>query len=164
MRVFQYVYFALATTRLPAAEITRRLGIEPDEVRIRGSRRTEPPRPAAHSWRVACREPGLTVDEQLHQVVDRLCDHADRIGALVTELRALDDWPSISTLQVVRIFDHPDGDEEEVPPPVGGLTKLAGQHQLLGWHLDARTLSFLHAARAELDVDEYTDSRPEERG
>ncbi|WP_116950798.1 DUF4279 domain-containing protein [Jiangella endophytica] len=164
MRVHQYVYFALASTRMPAAEITTRLGIEPDEVTTRGSRRAEPPRPAAHRWRVVCREPGRTVDEQLRRVVDRLDEHADRIGELVTELRTLDDWPSVSTLQVVRIFDHPDGEEEEVPPPIGGLTKLAGQHQLLGWHVDARTVDFLRATRAELDVDEYAGGRVEDRG
>ncbi len=156
MRVSQYVYFAVASTRLPATEITARLGVEPDDALVRGSRLAEPPRPAAHKWRVVCREPGLTVDEQLGRVVDRLEEHAGRIGALVAELQELDDRPSISTLQVVRIFDHPDGEEEEVPPSVDGLTKLAGQHQLLGWHLDARTLDFLRATRAELDVDEYT--------
>ncbi|WP_231948641.1 hypothetical protein [Jiangella alkaliphila] len=79
----------------------------------------------------------------------------------MAELQELDDWPSVSTLQVVRIFDHPDGEEEAVPPSVDGLTKLAGQHQLLGWHLDARTLDFLRTTRAELDVDEYAEA---ERG
>lgn len=156
VRVSQYVYFAVASTRLPAAELTARLGIEPDEVLVRASRLAEPPRPAAHQWRVVCREPGLTVDEQLGRVVDRLYQHAARIGALVAELRELDDWPSVATLQVVRIFDHPGGEEEAVPPPAGGRTKLAGQHQLLGWHLDTRTLDFLRVTGAELDVDEYT--------
>lgn len=164
MRVLQYVYFALASTRMPAVEITARLGIEPDEVTVRGSRQAEPPHPAAHKWRVVCREPGRTVDEQLRLVVDRLYEHAGRIGELAAELRTLDDWPAVSTLQVVRIFGHPGGEEEELPPPAGGLTKLAGQHQLLGWHVDERTVEFLRATRAELDVDEYADSRAEEHG
>lgn len=157
MRVSQYVYFALKSTRVPAAEISARLGIEADEGQVRGSRLARPPRPVAHVWRIVCRKPGLTVDEQIAQVVDRLFDHAERIGALALELdRSDEEWPA-STLQVVRIFEHPDGEEEEedLTSPVDGPEKLAGQHQLLGWHLDGRVLEFLRLTHAELDVDEY---------
>ncbi|MFG3700120.1 hypothetical protein ACGF5C_19690 [Micromonospora sp. NPDC047620] len=38
---------------------------------IRGSRREEPVIPAMHRWKVTCRKPGLTVDEQVARIVDR---------------------------------------------------------------------------------------------
>jgi hypothetical protein len=58
-------------------------------------------------------------------------------------------------MQVVRVFEHPDGEAEDFGSPVEGMVKLSGQHQLLGWHLVTRTLEFLQLTRAELDVDEY---------
>jgi hypothetical protein len=155
MLVSQYAYFALTSTRVSAAEITARLGIEPDEVVVRGGRQAEPARPSTHRWRVACRKPGLTVDGQITQIIGRLFDHAERIGALAVELDRIDGCPGASVLQVVRVFEHPDGEEEDLTSRVEGLQKLPGQHQLLGWHLDARTLEFLRLTRAELDVDEY---------
>ncbi|MFI7211071.1 DUF4279 domain-containing protein [Micromonospora maritima] len=155
MIVSQYVYFALSSVRVSAAEITTRLGIEPDEIAVRGSRVASPPRPASHRWKITCREPGLTVDEQINRIVDRLLDHAERIGGLAAELDAIDGEPGASVLQVVRVFEHPDGEEEDLTGPVEGLEKLTGQHQLFGWHVDARVLEFLRLTRAELDVDEY---------
>ncbi|WP_446218205.1 DUF4279 domain-containing protein [Micromonospora sp. IBHARD004] len=68
---------ALTSTLVPAAEITARLGIEPDEIVVRGSRQADPARPARHRWKVACRKPGLTVDDQITRVVDRLFGHAE---------------------------------------------------------------------------------------
>ncbi|MET9232664.1 hypothetical protein [Lentzea sp. NPDC003310] len=38
MRLEQYCYFALKSTTITAAEMSRRLGMEPDEVSVRGSR------------------------------------------------------------------------------------------------------------------------------
>ncbi|MEV5711705.1 DUF4279 domain-containing protein [Actinoallomurus sp. NPDC052274] len=138
---------------MPATEITARLGIEPDEVTVRGSRLARPPRPVAHEWRVVCRKPGLTVDEQMARIIDRLFGHAERIGALAVELDRVDGDSGTGRLQVVRIFEHPEG----ATSPVDGLEKHSEQHRLLGWHLDARTLEFLRLTRAELDVDEYAD-------
>ncbi|MER7443292.1 DUF4279 domain-containing protein [Micromonospora avicenniae] len=155
MIISQYVYFALSSNRVSAAEITARLGIEPDEIVVRGSRLASPARPANHRWKTTCRKPGMTVDEQINRIVDRLFDHADRIGELAVELDDIGGEPGASMLQVVRVFEHPDGEEEDLTSPVEGLEKLAGQHQLLGWHIDARILEFLRLTRAELDVDEY---------
>ncbi|NDU77451.1 DUF4279 domain-containing protein [Actinomadura sp. DSM 109109] len=154
MRISQYAYFAVRSARMPADEIAARLGVEPDETVVRGTRDARPPRPVRHVWRVVCREPHLTVDEQIARIVDRLFAHAERIGDLVEELDRADGGIRAGTLQVVRVFEGPDG-EEESGRPVHGLERLAGQHQLLGWHLDARTLEFLRLARSELDVDEY---------
>jgi hypothetical protein len=79
MFVHQYAYFALRSVQVPAEEIAVRLGIEPDEVLTRGSRRADPVRPTSHCWKVVCRMPGLTVDEQITRIVDRLFDYAHRI-------------------------------------------------------------------------------------
>ncbi|MDH6463706.1 hypothetical protein M2302_003901 [Micromonospora sp. A200] len=155
MIISQYAYFALSSNRVSAAEITARLGIEPDEIVVRGSRRASPVRPASHRWKITCRKPGLTVDEQINRIVDRLFGHAERIGELAVELDHIDGAPGASMLQVVRVFEHPDGEEEDLTSPVEGLQKLPGQHQLLGWHIEARVLEFLRLTRAELDVDEY---------
>jgi hypothetical protein len=156
MRVQQYVYFALRSVEMSAAEMTVRLGLEPDEAVVRGSRQTAPVLlPAAHCWRVVCRKPGLRIDEQVDAVIDRLFAHADRLGELAAELERLDRGTGASCLQVVRVFEHPEGEDEDLTSPVEGMQKLPGQHQLLGWHLDARTLEFLRRTRAELDADEY---------
>jgi hypothetical protein len=155
MRVHQYVYFALTSSQVSAADITARLGIKPDEVTVRGSRHAEPPKPVCHTWRIVCRKPGLTVDEQINRILDRLYAHADRIGELAAELDQIDASRGSSVLQVVRVFEHPDGEDEDLTSPAEGLQMVPGQHQLLGWHLEARALEFLRRARAELDIDEY---------
>jgi hypothetical protein len=48
-----------------------------------------------------------------------------------------------------------EGEEEELTITAGGLEKLPGQHQLLGWVLDAGALRFLVDVRAELAFDEH---------
>jgi hypothetical protein len=64
-----------------------------------------------------------------------------------------------SVLQVVRFFDDEDGEEEELSvvelPDGDQLTKLSGQHQLLGWRLAPNVIDFLSTTHAILDVDEY---------
>ncbi|MCU1492549.1 MAG: hypothetical protein JWO62_313 [Acidimicrobiaceae bacterium] len=140
--------------------MTGRLGIEPDEIMVRGSRGEPPAVPKGHAWRVVSKAPGLRVDEHLFRIVDRLNDHAAAIGNLATELRvaAPDQSRAGSALGIVRHFDDDDGDEEELwtmeLPDGGELEKLPGQHQLLGWVLDDTILQFLVATHAHLDVDE----------
>ncbi|KAB1923898.1 DUF4279 domain-containing protein [Micromonospora noduli] len=141
MWIHQYVYSLLRSDHLPAREMAARLGMEPDESSVKGSKRESPPVPAVHSWRVVCRDSGLTVDEQVDRIIDRLEPIADRIAALVRVIDESEGEGLTSTLQVVRYFNDEDGD----------------QHQRLGWHLDRRALEFLHQTGAELDVDEYGD-------
>jgi hypothetical protein len=155
VRISQYAYFAVGSARMPAAEIAARIGIDPDETVVRGSRHAHPARPARHVWRVVCRTPGRTVEEQIARIVERLFEHAGKIGTLAAEIDRAEGAACAATLQVVRVFESPEGEEEDPAGPVDGLEKLPGQHPLLGWHLDARTLEFLRRARAELDVDEY---------
>ncbi|MEV4412321.1 DUF4279 domain-containing protein [Catellatospora sp. NPDC049609] len=143
----QYVYFALRSYRMAAAEMAARLGIEPDETSVRGSRHSDPPVPVCHVWRIVCRQPDLTVDEQLDHVVDRLFAEADRIGVLAAELDRTEPATGSAVLQVVRYFEGC-GDDE-------AAETAAPQRNLLGWHVSARILDFLRRTRAELDVDEY---------
>ncbi|WP_027343146.1 DUF4279 domain-containing protein [Hamadaea tsunoensis] len=153
MRLHQYVYFALKSEEVSAAEMTARLGIEPDEVVTRGSRQTDPVVPVCHVWRVVCRKPHMTVDEQIDHVLDRLLPAADRIGALAAEPGRTDEHPISSVLQVVRVFEPTDDGDEDSTTPVD--QESPEQRNIFGWHLDARVLDFLRRTHAELDVDEY---------
>jgi hypothetical protein len=153
VRIRQYVYFGLLSSKTSAADITARLRMEPDKGVVRGSR--TPARPVCHAWQVVCADRGLAVDEQLAQVVHRLAPRSAEIIALARELRADDPEHGGAVMRVVRYFDAEDGEEEELSPPDAPLRKLAGQHQLLGWVLDREVLEFLLAVDAVLDVDEY---------
>jgi hypothetical protein len=133
---------------MSAGEVERRIGMAPDEVHVKGSRSTDPVRPASHSWAIVCRERGLTVQAQIAKLVARLQPARDAIKELIAKEDVL------PVLQVVRGFDD-EGGEEENPSPVQGLEKLPGQHQLLGWHLDLQLIDFLADLRVELDADEY---------
>ena len=153
MRLRQYVYFGLASDVVSPAEITSAVGADPDEISVRGSKRTDPPRPASHSWMLRCDKPGLTVDDQIQDVLQRVRPLADKIRDLTTRTDV------VAVLQIVRDFDAEDGEEEshdDLDLPAGErLTTFLGQHQLLGWHLEADTLAFLASLGADIDCDEY---------
>jgi hypothetical protein len=155
VRIRQYAYFALMSSVVSAAEISDRLGMAPDEVRIRGGRTAEPPRPISHAWMVVCRERGIPVDELVSRIVARLRGHQKQIATLSRALVVGDPAHGHAVLQVVRYFGADDGEEEEFSPPTATLQKLAGQHQLLGWALEPAVLEFLVMTNASVDVDEY---------
>ncbi|MEU6493855.1 DUF4279 domain-containing protein [Streptomyces sp. NPDC046984] len=147
MPLRQYVYFALSSSRTTAQEMTAWLGIEPDETTVRGSRRADsPPLPVTHRWKVVCREPGLSVDELVARVLDRLGPHTDRIAELAARLAAEDEEYGSAVLEVVRYFN----DDEATHGAAATV-----QPNLFGWHLDPDVLRFLAATGAALDVDEY---------
>lgn len=157
----QYCYFSLDSLTVSAAEVTARLSVEPDEVKVRGSHRVRPKLiPVHHSWRVVCDLPGLTVDEQLERIVARLHPVAAEIGCYTRE-GAAEGFELTARLQVVRNFNDEDDEESEEDDAhdevVDGveMRRLGGQHQLLGWHLDRSVLEFLTVTGAELDIDEY---------
>lgn len=151
MSVDQYVYFALSSHVTSAAEMTAVLGLEPDETAVRGSRIPEPKAiPVLHRWKIVCRDPGLSVDEQIACVLERLPPHVDAIAALARLLDVEDPQGPSAVLEVVRYFndepvrqDHSLGDAPAEAP------------KLLGWHLGRDVLDFLHRTGAVLDVDEY---------
>jgi hypothetical protein len=155
LRISQYVYFALKSETVSAASITARLGVEPDSVLVRGARCSAPPVPVCHTWAVECRQPGLAVNEQAARVLARIRRVAEPIRVL-TATGAV--W---AVLRVVRYFndDEGEGEAEHHAPVVTDdgriLARLAGQHQLLGWHLAVEDLAFLVSIPADLDVDEY---------
>ncbi|WP_279339776.1 DUF4279 domain-containing protein [Sphaerisporangium perillae] len=139
---------------MDAVEMTARIGLERDETAALGSRSAKPPRPTAHAWKIVCRDPGVTVDELIARLIDRLAPFGGAIGELVEELNQ-DEGGSCAVLQVVRYLNADGGEEEETFSSDPAFEKLPGQHQLLGWHLDRRVLQFLISTHAELDVDEY---------
>lgn len=154
MSVRQYAYFALSSRSTSAAEMAAVLGIEPDRTLIRGSRRTEPfPVPVAHRWVVECREPGLSVDEQVGRILERLAPHTAAIAALARRLDAERDAGPSAVLEVVRYFNEVEqhrGDREQASEgePI----------RMLGWHLGREVLDFLQDTGAVLDVDEYDEA------
>ncbi|HEX4813127.1 MAG TPA: DUF4279 domain-containing protein [Nonomuraea sp.] len=154
MRVRQYVYFAVKSETLDAMAMATRIGLAPDEIAVRGSHHADPPRPVVHVWKVVCRDRGIAVDEQIARLVERLTPYTEAIGALAEELNRGEGCSTVA-LQVVRILDTEDGEDEDLTSPNPEFVRLAGQHQLLGWHLDRRTMQFLISTHAELDVDEY---------
>lgn len=154
VRIRQYAYFALQSEITSAAEMTGVIGVEPDRFLVRGARRTVPRvAPPLHSWQVRCCDAGLTVDEQVGRVIGRLLPYQDRIAQLAARLA--DEPGGSAWLSVVRYFNDADGEEELDASPHPQFEKLTGQHQLLGWALDASALGFLVAVGAHLDVDEY---------
>lgn len=141
MRVEQYCYFALKSRTVSAAEMTRRLGMEPDEAVVRGSRSAERDVPAVHAWKIF-RRGAERVDEQVEHVVDRLLPVRDELVRLTAD-------PEIAAVvQLVRYFnDDNDTDSEDAD---------------VGWCLSARTLTFLADVRAFLDADEYDYTEPDD--
>ena len=96
------------------------------------------------------------LDKQIEELVERLQPHVGQIRTLV------ETSDCIAVLQIVRYFNHPEGQEEQLDNTEtehGVLAKLPGQHQLLGWSLSWNTIDFLAASSAIVDVDEY-DSNP----
>ncbi|WP_202033294.1 DUF4279 domain-containing protein [Nocardioides sp. WS12] len=150
----QYVYFALGSDETTAAEISAHLGVEPDEVKVQGSDSTDPLRPANHGWKISCETPGLRLDEQISEVLDRIAPAADRVRALV------EGGGVNAHLQIVRYFNDEDGEEESLGEPIMDddgheWEKMAGQHQLLGWSMEREQLALLVAMGADIDADEY---------
>jgi hypothetical protein len=139
-----YVYFAVYSAVVPPDDMTRWIGIDPDDAKVRGSKRANPPRPVSHSWRVGCREAGLSVNEQIDRIIARLHPVAAQIGSLAEHLEQIDPHHGGSRLQIVRFYNDSDGEDTDT------------LRQLLGWHLDRPILDFLQLTRADLDVDEYS--------
>lgn len=151
--VRQYVYFALSSHSTSATEMTAFLGIEPDRTAIRGSRRGGPsPVPVAHRWIVECRDAGLSVDERIARILERLAPHTDIVAALARRLDAEPEAGPSAVLEVVRYFN-------EVDPHPGHQPEVSKGEptRILGWHLGRDVLDFLQATRAVIDIDEYEE-------
>jgi hypothetical protein len=156
MRIRQHVTFALFSRRTTARQMTERLSIIPDEISVAGSRRADPPRPVEHAWRLTCRLPGLRVDAQIAELMDRMLPRKEHIIEFAQELHHDEPGRGGAKLSVVRYLNDSDGEEEQFNAPEAPLQKLPGQHQLLGWALQPTVMAFLLAAHAFIDVDEYS--------
>jgi hypothetical protein len=153
MPVRQYAYFALSSHSTSAAEMTAALGIEPDRTATRGSRRGEPsPVPVAHRWIVECRDPGLSVNEQIARILERLAPHTDALAALARRLDAEPEAGPSAVLEVVRYFN-----EAEQHPGHQAEPSKHEPTRTLGWHLGRDVLDFLQATGAVIDIDEYEE-------
>jgi hypothetical protein len=131
-KVQQYCYFWIVSERMTAAEITRRIDLEPDRTTVMGSRRTSPRIvPAAHGWEIRCEQHGR-IDEQASAVLARVAPAAEAIRALV------DAGDVSARLMMVRWFDDPDGG-----------------YQAMGWWLTPEQIQLLASMRAGIDADEY---------
>ena len=81
-KVRQYCYFWIASPVVTASEITELLGVAPDRVRVRGSKRAQPtPVPAEHAWEIRC-ERHARIDEQADEVLRRIEPVADKVRLL----------------------------------------------------------------------------------
>jgi hypothetical protein len=153
VRIGQYVYFGLQSESVTAATITAHLGVEPDRISVRGSKRSAPAVPAFHSWAVVCQSPGLPLDDQAQRVLDRMAPVAGRVRELVEE-HDVD-----ATLTIVRYFDDEAGEDDAsaagVTPEEELFERLPGQHQLLGWVLPSESIELLASMRAQICADEY---------
>ena len=79
----------------------------------------------------------------------------DRVEPLAEPLGALAGGGAVVFgFQIVRSFDDPDGVEDDAAWE-GGLRRLSGQHQLLGFHFEVEVLQRLVALGASIDFDEY---------
>jgi hypothetical protein len=123
-----YVSFGLWSRRMPASEMAERLGLEPDEIAVRGANLVDPPVPVSHEWMITCRDPHKSVDEQVEQLLERLRPFAEHIGLLAADLRH--EECGGARLRVVR--QHP-------------------EHEL-GWRLDRTVLQFLEQTSADVEV------------
>ncbi|MFD9702376.1 GNAT family N-acetyltransferase [Lentzea sp. NPDC059081] len=141
MRLEQYAYFALKSLTVPAAEMTRRLGLEPDEAVVRGSRSVELDVPSVHAWKIF-RRGGEQAGEQVRHLVDRLLPVRDELVALTAGPEV------VAVLQLVRYFNS------DTSPGVADAP--------VGWYLPAPVLAFLADVGAELDADEYNHANDDD--
>jgi hypothetical protein len=140
MRVEQEVSLVIKSTSLSPDEITNRVGLDPDESVRMGSRLSidGQPRPKSHLWIMRSGLPNVDVEAQICTLIDRVGDHADRIGSL-------SDATTANFMQVVRRY-FPDPEEAE-----------------LGFFLSTEIVSFLSATRSGFDFDEYDYGAPSSR-
>jgi hypothetical protein len=144
--ISQYAHFGLRSRRMPACDIAERLGIEPDEISVRGTKLVDPPIPSWHEWKVACRDSTVGVEEQVDRIVARLMPFAAEIGELAAHLEHDDGGGA--RLRIVRQF------EADATAMDRAEADRDAAEALLSWHLNREVLRFLQITRADLDVDE----------
>ena len=103
-------------------------------------------------WSIERAGQRLVVDTLVSAVLGRVAPTAERIRQLV------DTNEVFATLQIVRYFNDENGQPEKtvtIDEEGHSWEKMPGQHQMLGWALEAHTLELLVSMGATIDVDEY---------
>jgi hypothetical protein len=158
MKIRQYVTFGITSKETTAAEMTARIGIEPDRVSIKGSRIADPPIPGWHWWTIVCDQTGISVGEQISIVLNRIKSQEVEVTNLVSELKG-ESQPGGAQLSIVRYFNDLEGEDAEW----GAIEWSKGievawglrSHHLLGWNINSDDLGLLVEVGASIDVDEY---------
>ncbi|WP_169815490.1 DUF4279 domain-containing protein [Nocardia yamanashiensis] len=153
VKIRQYSYFELASPVVSAADLTIRLGVEPDQIEVKGSVGVRGRARGLHSWRISDSVDGA-VDEQIERLIARLAPGRAQLTSMASD-------PEIeSRLQVVRYFHDPDGVHyAPAGTPIDGVREWP---RPLGWHLPVSVIEFLSSTATSLDVDEY-DFSPDEQ-
>lgn len=156
VKVRQYVYLGITSDDLDPGVISERLGLMPDEVKLRGSRHQGPPPvPRTHLWRF---NSGLTseelpLDDHFESLRTRLGDSAARLGELLRTEHVS------AVVQVVRYFE-PGPEDRHITEPgrhVGDYERVRGQHPLVGFDIAPDLVAFAAEAGIGFDFDEYGD-------
>ncbi|MFF0637960.1 DUF4279 domain-containing protein [Nocardia sp. NPDC004151] len=153
MKIRQYSYFELASPVVSADELTIRLGVEPDEVEIKGTTRARGRVRGLHAWKIEDSVDGA-IDDQIGRLIDRLEPARAQLISMASDP---DIW---SRLQVVRYYHDPDG--VHYAPGGALIDRVREWPRSLGWNLSVPTLAFLASTATSLDVDEYDLSPTDE--
>lgn len=147
MHARQHLHFSITSRHVTASEITDRLGMQPDEIAVRGSRLAHPVTPPAHAWTITCKQPGLSVSNQLIQIVARLRTILTRVTALSAELAEADPEHGGACLELVTYLEDHAVDAETPPEePIDPLQQ---------WALEREILHFLLTTTPAFDLDIY---------
>jgi Domain of unknown function (DUF4279) len=156
VKVRQHADLILTSKVVEPSVISERIGLVPDEVRLMGSRHSDPPamRPAAHIWELRSGLPdGVPLSDHFTSLLAKVDGSAERLRALLADGRVA------GCIQVARHFEPGPEDPEIIEPgrQVGDLVRLGGQHPLVGFEIEPALVAFAAAAGLGFDFDEYGD-------
>jgi hypothetical protein len=153
-KIEQYAYFCVYSDKVQPEAITKIVGLEPNETALAGAKRRTPMLiPRQNMWKVTSGVSAKNrLDDHFASLFARLSPYAEQIRDLVTN------GDVTAALVVVRHIEP----GSEVPEVLKeneqeGLTRLRGQHPLVGFYLEPSLIKFLSHTGCSLDVDEYCD-------
>src|SRR2546423_15540211 len=108
MRVRQRAYFGIRSPELDPEELTRLVGLVPDETRAKASKVAAPPRPAANLWELSSGvDSSANLDDHLDSLLAKIEPASENIRALVQSEDV------VAVIQVVREFGTATEDFDE---------------------------------------------------
>jgi hypothetical protein len=155
VKVRQHVYLGIKSDGVDPGVVSERLGLLPDEVKLRGSRHQGPPPvPRCHLWRL---NSGASPESPLDDHFESL---RSRLGNTAGLLRSIQETQDITAvIQVVRSFE-PGPEDRHISEPgryAEDFEGLRGQHSLVGFGLSPEFVSYAAQAGIGFDFDEYGD-------